>query len=50
MFSREFKLQKQKINHIVAARITNTTDGCYYIQMICVYKKNENSENENLQL
>ena len=28
IFTREFKLQKQKINHIVVAGITNITNGC----------------------
>ena len=38
MLIREFELQKQKINHVVVARITNTTEGCYYIQYLCVKK------------
>ena len=50
LITREFKLQKLTINHIVVARITNTTDACYYIQYFVFTKKNENSENENLHL
>ena len=45
IFTREFKLQKQKINHIIVTRITLLMVVITF--NICV-QENENSENENI--
>ena len=47
IFTRELKLQKQKMNHIVSTRIALLMVVITF--NIYVYKKNENSENENIQ-